>query len=105
MCYHQDGCAERAVHIGKCFEQHPGGFGIQGAGGFIGKNDFRVVNQRPCTGTALFLPAGYLVGELVTDGPDIQPFHDILCPFFDLPFPFFGQRHGKSYVFFQCERV
>ena len=105
MSYHEDGCIERAVHIGKCFEQHSGGFGIQGPGRLIGKYDFGMVNESPCTGAALFLAAGDLIREFVTDRPDIQPLHDIFCLLFNLPFSFFGKRHGKSDVFFQSKRI
>ena len=63
------------------FQQHqnvPGSGGIQGAGRFVAKQEFRVLHQRSCDGAALLLAAGELGGEFVPVFGQPQHFHQFL---------------------------
>lgn len=91
--------------MGKSLQQHPGRFGIQSACRLIRENNFRMVDQCPGTGTALLLSAGYLVGEFVAKGQDIQALHDFFRPFLDLLFAFLCQLHGKGNILLNGQRV
>ncbi len=44
---------------------------VQCACGFICQQESGIVDDRPCTGAALFLAAGYLIGIFVQDITDI----------------------------------
>ena len=54
----------------------PAGSGIQISGGFVGEDQQGIVDERPCHGSALFLPAGDLCRIFVPDGVDPEEFQE-----------------------------
>lgn len=77
MGHHEDGCLQFLVDGRHGFQKKAGGPGVQGAGGLVCKDELRFVDQRPRTGTALLLPAGYLAGELFKNIADAKPPRDV----------------------------
>ena len=75
---HEDCGAELAVERFKAIEQHAGGFGIEGPGWLIRKDQGGVGNHRPCARNALLLASGELVGIFPQDTINFKPFCDVV---------------------------
>ena len=72
MGHHEDGGPQLAVHVLQGGQEHLGRVAVQGAGGFVGQDQFGVVDDGPGAGAPLLLPAGDLIGVLVQNVPDVQ---------------------------------
>ncbi len=59
------------VHLFENFHHFLRGFGVEGAGGFVGEDDFGVADECPGDSYPLLLSARHLVGQVV--GPVLQP--------------------------------
>ena len=63
VCHHQHGLAV-LVDVRENVHDLPGGTGVQGTGGLVCQDQFRLGDDGPGNGCPLFLPAGNLKGEL-----------------------------------------
>ncbi len=69
---HEDGGGEVLVEVAEGFEELAGGFGVEGAGGFVGEDDLGIGDDGAGGGDTLFLAAGELVGVFVEDAGDVE---------------------------------
>ena len=73
MRHHDHGQPLLPLQIGKELQDLSGVGGIQVAGGFIGQQQGRLVNQGPGNGGPLHFTSGYLVGFVVPAVAEIDP--------------------------------
>ena len=105
MSDHEDGGTHGCIQLMKGFHEHQGGFGILGAGGFVSKNQFWSGYQCAGTGTALFLTAGYLIGEFILNGRYIKYIHNLPRFFFRFFSLFSLEGKRKDNIFPDCESI
>ena len=104
MSNHEDGLAH-TVDIREKAEQFVRGFGIQGAGGLIGEDHFRLCDQGAGNGRTLFLTAGDFIGILFQQvfNPQGNRNGHKGSPHFLIVFT--GQHQGQVDIIFQGEGV
>ena len=105
MSDHEDGGTHGCIQLMKGFHEHQGGFGIQGAGGFVSKNQFWSGYQCAGTGTALFLTAGYLIGEFGEGVFDTKLNRHIVDFFLNGKSIRMIDSEGQADIFFQSQGI
>ena len=70
--HHQNGGLPDLVQLLQPLQQHPGGSGVQRAGGLVGQHQGGPGDDGPGRSAALLLPAGHLVGVFVQTVLDAQ---------------------------------
>ena len=76
MGHHEDGGLQGVTGLLKGADHRPAGLGIQVAGGLVGQNQQRAVDEGPGHGGALLLAAGDLRGVLAPDVADAEEEND-----------------------------
>src|ERR1700722_13650636 len=77
---HDDGLAKFRHRLTEKAEQVRGGIGVQVAGGLIGEDEVRPVDQRAGTRNALLLAAGKLTGTVLEPVADTELFYQVIEP-------------------------
>ncbi len=85
-------------NLGEQVHDLHGGMGIQGAGGLVGQNDLRVVDERAGNGHALHLAAGKLARLLVHVLGKPHGRQGLLGPPGALGFPYARQRQRQFHI-------
>ena len=78
--HHDDGLAELGHRVAQERQQVGGSIGVQVAGGLIGEDEGRFVDQRPGARDALLLAAGHLARPVLQPVGDAQLLHQVAEP-------------------------
>ena len=78
MGHHQDGCVHLFFGIFKCLNDGAAGFAVQIAGGLVGQNHERIVDQTSGHGCSLSFSSGDIGGLFASDVIDAEQTHKLV---------------------------
>ena len=105
MCDHEDCRVHVPVHLRHDFQKILRGSGVQSSGRFVCKQQRLPGNHGSGAGSALFLPAGYLIGKFAENIGDAESFRYFQNLFLYCTRVGMIEREGKTDVFFECQSV